>query len=132
MRKIVRTLSVGLALIAVAITVGCESDNDSSDSPNPDMLPPPTIVSPLPGAVVSNATHLVQFNWQAVTGAKAYTVQLEAAEPDWMLQDLESVATNTCAITVASTNRVRWKVWAISRSDMPGQQSGWVEFRVTP
>ncbi len=97
--------------------------------PNPSTLPAPKQAAPLEGGRVA---------WEPVDNAESYVVEWDSRDEKGWLFDREHTVrvapTRETSVTLDLTGfaRVRWRVYAVPRSGMPGAVSPWLELEASP
>lgn len=97
--------------------------------PNPSTLPAPKQAAPLEGGRVA---------WEPVDNAESYVVEWDSRDEKGWLFDRERtvrvIPTRDTSVTLDLTGfvRVRWRVYAVPRSGVPGTASPWLELEALP
>lgn len=109
--------------------------------PKADKLPAPQQISPVNGAVFSHYPRKTTLKWDAVPGAKSYTVEIDC---------FHCCTSNTWCTDVGRTWKVtrdikrtnymfnfvgaqpgRWRVWAVGKDGQESPKTEWWEFQYT-
>jgi len=101
-------------------------------------LPAPVLIAPDDGSVFSNFPRTTHFQWEPVSGAKTYTVevqllnQIDGSPDEWVDCLLKTgVAEPSFTYGFPGMDSGRWRVWGVNPKGVEGDKSPWRQFRYT-
>ncbi len=107
----------------------------------PEVLPAPQLLSPPCGSVFDHYPRKTTLSWSKVTGAKAYTIEIDCFQccesGKWCTDVgktyrlLPNMNTTSYTFDFVGAQPGRWRVWAIAADGKEGLKSAWCEFRYT-
>ena len=101
-------------------------------------LPPPQQIAPPDGAVFGHFPRTTVLEWAPVPQAASYSIDRDICQNPACIEGQTSPTQPVTNLTSTSytfnwvgAQPGRWRVWAVNGSGLPGEKSGWREFRFT-
>ncbi len=110
----------------------------ATPTPTPTILPAPVQLSPANGTIFNNYPRTTTLQWQAVSGAVSYSVEVDYYSPGdttctsgALLKNPTGLTTTSYTFDFVGAQPGCWKVWAVDSGGQAGTVSDWWLFTYT-
>ncbi len=94
-------------------------------------LTAPVLVAPTNGTVLDHYPRTTTLQWQAVSGAASYMVEVQYDGGGWAPWKMENVTDTDYTFEFVGAQPGRWRVWAVAPDATEGPKSPWWTFEYT-